>query len=160
MSRYTETANYDLRKPQVNSVDSENVWGVDINRNIVALDAIIKGMETLLSSAGSDISALKTTTLPALLSRLQAVESTISSYEARITPYMDNPDCTADVTYILSRLSDMHAWADATITRLQRFIADNYYYTGQTDITDYDTDYTLKATFDNGLLKSHVRSTS
>lgn len=157
--RYEETASYGLRKPTVGTPDSENVWGIDLNRSISEIDTIVKSQEDAISSQATGIDNAETD-LDGLVARISALQSTILSYQSRITPYLDNPDCDPDVLTQLGRLDAIIAWCDATITRLQRYISGTYYYSGTTAVRDYDIAYTLRTTFSNGLIKTHSRQTS
>lgn len=159
MSRYTETTNYDLRKPIPNSEETRDKWGTDINRNIINIDQIYADIQAQMNSTEGLTDEMLNTAIPAIELALSTMLARVTNLLGRMIPFLDNPDCETAAQGYITDLEALETWIDAHITRLQRFNTDTYYETVTTSIADADTPTTyLQIVFDNGLFKSFSTS--
>lgn len=161
MSQYTETTNYDLRKPVPDSSDTRNKWGIDLNRTFIGMDKICHDIDAQIQSTDGYLTTMNATTIPALISKLSTLRDRISGLEEELAPYLDRPDDQGTALDIINELASWEDWVDAHILRLQRFNADNYFYDGEMIIEDAsDVVYYYHVVVDNGLIKSYERNDS
>lgn len=158
MARYTETTNYDLRKPIPNSPETRNRWGTDLNRNYLVIDESYNNIQAQLNTLNSSSPFgynYVLNTIPDILNDISILKSKISELNLRIQPFLDNPDCEGQALTYISQLESLENWVDNHITRLQNFNSDTYFETVTTDITTkYDNTKGYQLEYDNGLLKS------
>jgi len=160
MSRYTETTNYNLRKPVPNDTATRDRWGTDLNRNIIDIDTLYNDIQAQMNTTEGLTDEMINTTIPLVLTALNNMLDRIQPLVDRLEPYLDNPDCEAQAQIYLAQLEGEYTdWIDAHILRLQRFNSGTHYETVTTDIPIYNVSQSYSIVFDNGLLKSYSITT-